>query len=80
MNVRSMTLGSKIAAAVPGGTNSAQEAPNTGQNTANGFSFASIGSDVDSVTTGRLTLSTVGIVIAAMVGFYWLTRNAQGGG
>lgn len=80
MNVRNMTLGSKIAAAVPGGTNSAQEAPNTGVNTAGGFSFANLSGDVADVTTGRFTLGTVGVVVVAMVLFYIYTRSVQGGG
>lgn len=81
-SARSMTLGSKIAAALPGGTDSAYEAPNSGANTASGFSMASIGgaNPVGDVTTGRITLGSVGLVVLGMMLFYVYTRSVQGGG
>lgn len=77
-NVRGMTLGSKIAASVAP-TNSAQEAPNTGQNTA-GVSFSAVRGELDDATTGRITLGVINLVVLGMVVFYLYTRSAQGGG
>lgn len=37
-------------------------------------------SDVSAAMTGRITLGMVEIVIVAMLGFYYWTRSAQGGG
>jgi hypothetical protein len=78
-NVRNMTLGSKVAA-IAAPTNSAQEAPNSGRNTATGFSLGAARSELDDAMTGRITLAILDLVILGMVVFYLYTRSAQGGG
>lgn len=37
-------------------------------------------SEVSEATTGRVTLGMVNLTILAMLGFYYWTRSAQGGG
>lgn len=37
-------------------------------------------SEVSDVTTGRVTLGLVNFTILVLLGFYWWTHSAQGGG
>lgn len=36
--------------------------------------------ELSDITTGRITLGAINFVILAMIGFYFWTRSAQGGG
>lgn len=36
--------------------------------------------EIGDITTGRITLGMVNLVIVGMIAFYWWTRSAQGGG
>lgn len=50
-------------------------------NTAGGrISVAPALSEVSDAMTGRITLGMVNLTILAMLGFYYWTRSAQGGG
>jgi hypothetical protein len=76
MNVRNMTLGSRVAIPV----DAAQPAANTGQNTASGFSVAAASSEISDAMTGRITLAVIeGVIILGIV-FYLYTHSVQGGG
>lgn len=49
-------------------------------NTMSGLNFSAATSEISDVTTGRITLGMVNFTILLMLGFYWWTRTAQGGG
>lgn len=44
------------------------------------LSIAPALAEVSDATTGRITLGMVNLTILVMLGFYWWTRSAQGGG
>lgn len=44
------------------------------------ISFAPALGELGDITTGRVTLAAVNLTILAMLGFYYWTRSAQGGG
>lgn len=58
------------------GSGGAGTLPGTGTS----VSFSPAVAELGDITTGRLTLAMVNTVILLMLGFYWWTRSAQGGG
>lgn len=49
-------------------------------NTMRGIDLSAATSEISDVTTGRVTLGMVNLTILLMLGFYYWTRTAQGGG
>lgn len=44
------------------------------------LNIAPVVGEIGDATTGRITLGMVNLTILALIGFYWWTRSAQGGG
>lgn len=51
-----------------------------GRLTVGPLNFGPAVGEIGDITTGRITLGMVNFTILAMIGFYYWTRSAQGGG